>query len=761
MKQLLYSPREGEIEVVEVPAPGAAAGCVLVRTGASVLSAGTERMAVEFARKSMLEKARSRPDLVRQVVSKARRDGALTALRAVGSRLDRPSSLGYSSAGTVLEVGEGVSDLAAGDRVACAGAGYAAHAEIVCVPRNLVAKIPEPRVPRREPIEFEEAAFATLGAIAMHGLRLAEPQIGETVAVIGLGLVGLLAVQLARAAGCTVFGMDPDPERCRLAETLGCAGTAAEEEEFASLIAGHTEAIGADAAILAAATPSQGPVTLAGEVARERGRVIAVGAVGTEVPRKLYYEKELDFRISRSYGPGRYDREYEEKGHDYPIEYVRWTENRNLKAFLQLLAQGEVDVRALISHRFAITAAGQAYDVILGKTKEPFLGVILAYGEEGKLSRRVDLASWDMEAGRGSTVAIPRIGFLGAGNFALGVLIPAIRRTEGTRLAGVCATSGANAGYAARKFGFSFATTDPREILEDPEINTVVIATPHRQHAEEVIAALGAGKNVFCEKPLCVSEAELTEIVRAYMGSKEPRPQLMVGFNRRFAPMARALKEMLAERGGQPLVMHYRVNAGPAPEDGWMRDKDQRGRIVGEACHFVDLLTFLAGEAPVRVFARRAGNQESPQDDSTVIVLEFTNGSLGTISYVANGDKAFSKERLEVFCDGSVGVIDDFRRMELVRHGRRKTAVSHLRQDKGHRAEWQAFDTALRTAKAPIPFEEIVATTLVTFRILDSLERAEPVEVGRQGFFGACLDTAREERLRYSIESEVRSNGHV
>lgn len=747
--------------MVEVPAPGAAAGCVLVRTGASVLSAGTERTAVEFARKSMVEKARSRPDLVRQVVSKARRDGALAAFGAVRSRLDRPSSLGYSSAGTVLEVGEGVSDLGAGDRVACAGAGYAAHAEIVCVPRNLVAKIPEPRAPRREPIEFEEAAFATLGAIAMHALRLAEPQLGETVAVIGLGLVGLLAVELARAAGCTVFGMDPDPERCRLAETLGCAGTAREEEEFASLIAGHTGGIGADAAILAAATSSHGPVTLAGEVARERGRVIAVGAVGTEVPRKLYYEKELDFRISRSYGPGRYDQEYEEKGRDYPIEYVRWTENRNLKAFLQLLAQGQVDVEPLISHRFAITAASQAYDVILGKTKEPFLGVILAYGEEGKLCRRVDLASWDMEAGRGISVGISRIGLLGAGNFALGVLIPAIRGTEGSRLAGVCALSGASAEYAARKFGFSFATTNPREILDDPEINTVVIATPHRQHAEQVLGALGARKNAFCEKPLCVSEGELAEIVRTYTGLKEPRPQLMLGFNRRFAPMARALKEMLAGKGGQPLIMHYRVNAGAAPEDGWMQDKEQGGRIVGEACHFVDLLTFLAGEAPVRVFARRTGNRENPRDDSTVIVLEFADGSLGTISYVANGDKAFSKERLEVFCGGSVGVIDDFRRMELVRHGRRKTAVSRLRQNKGHRAEWRAFDRALGTAKAPIPFEEIVATTLVTFRILESLERAEPVEVGLPKFVDGCLNMAHEERRGYSLVTEIRSTGHA
>ncbi len=761
MKQLLYSPGDGEITVADVPAPQAGSGCVLVRTGASLVSAGTERMMLEFARKNLLEKTRSRPDLVQQVMSKARRDGALAAFHAVRNRLDRPSSLGYSSAGTVLDVGSGATHLKPGDRVACAGAGYAVHAEIVSVPRNLVAKIPKPEAPRSEPIAFEEAAFATLGAIAMHGLRLADPQLGETVAVIGLGLIGLLAVQLARVAGCTVLGMDPDEERCRLGETLGCTACATDEAEFESLIAAHTESIGADAVILAAATSSDGPVRLAGEIARPRCRVVAVGAVGTNVPRKLYYEKELDFRISRSYGPGRYDREYEDKGRDYPVEYVRWTENRNLKSFLDLLARGQVHVRPLIRRRMHVSEARQAYDLILGKTKEPSLGVVLIYGEEAALCRRVDLVSWGTGASQVGSEGTARVGLLGAGNFALGVLIPAIRGTDGAQLVGVCAATGASAQYAARKYGFQFATTDPGEILHNPEINTVVIATPHRQHAEQVVAALAAGKNVFCEKPLCISECELREIVRAYAQAKEPKPQWTVGFNRRFSPMARRLKEALGDRNGQPLVMQYRVNAGPIARDGWMQDEDQGGRMVGEVCHFVDLLTFLAGHAPVRVNARRPANHGNLLDDSAIIFLEFADGSLGTIAYVANGDKTFSKERLEIFCGGFAGAIDDFRRLELACHGRRKTVVSPLRQDKGHRAEWQAFDAALRTGKPPIPFEEIVATTLITFRILESLRLAESLEVKQQEFWSSCLQGVLEERLSCPIETETRSNGHV
>jgi len=756
VKQLTYSPAGGGVSVEEVPAPGCRPGCVLVRTVASVVSSGTERMALEFAQGSLLQKARSRPDIVHAVLDKARREGLLTAIQAIRSRLDRPASLGYSSAGVVLEVGSGVTDLHLGDRVACAGAGYAAHAEIVCMPRNLVTRIPEPGTNSERSIDFEEAAFATLGAVAMHGLRLGEPQLGETVAVIGLGLIGMLTVQLARAAGCAVIGMDPDEARCRLAEKFGCDTAVTEEDEFKSLIATHTGSTGADVVILAAATPSDQPVKLAAEIARSRGRVIAVGAISTNIPRNLYYEKELLFRVSRSYGPGRYDQEYEEKGHDYPLEYVRWTENRNLQSFLRFLAQGRLDVRSLITHRFAITEAWRAYDLVLGRAGGRFLGIVISYPQERQRHplQRMHLPQ-NLRAGCVGQAENLRVGLLGAGNFALGVLIPAMRTDPGTQLIGICAASGLSAQYGAKKFGFLHSTTDPEKILKDPEINTAVVATPHRLHASLAIRTLAARKNVFCEKPLCVSEPELAEIVRAYEDMAEPRPLLTVGFNRRFAPMASKLKEFLGARP-EPLILHYRVNAGPAPLKGWIQDRDQGGRVVGEICHFVDFFTFLVGESPVRVHARQLAVPGGTHNDNVVILLEFANGSLGTITYVANGDKSFPKERLEVFAGGSVGMIDDFRRLELVRNGRRKVVTSRWRQDKGHQAEWQAFATAVKTGKQPIPWEQMLATTLVTFRILESLQRRQPVEVRFGDFIANSLEQSSQEFRKHSPVEEIR-----
>jgi predicted dehydrogenase/threonine dehydrogenase-like Zn-dependent dehydrogenase len=707
VKQVLQSARTGELEVAEVPAPRVLPGCVLVRIAASLISAGTERASAEFASKNLLQKARSRPDLVRDVFKKIQRDGLLSAVSAVRSRLDQPTALGYSSAGVVMEIGEGISDLKPGDRVACAGAGFAVHAEIACIPRMLLAKIPSANV------GFESAAFTTLGAVAIHGVRTSEAKLGESVALIGLGLLGQLTLQVLNAAGCRVIGLDLRQERTQLAAKMGALAVTASESEFRDLCLRHSGGHGVDCVLITAETSSSGPVNLASEVARDRGIVVALGTVGMELQRKLYYEKELDFRISRSYGPGRYDSAFEQKGRDYPIGHVRWTETRNMEAFAQLLADGKIDVEPLITHRFPMENALAGYDLISRQQAEPFLGVLIQYDiEKEEESRRLELV-----AAPKTTPNQVRIGLLGAGNFARGVLIPAIRRDRGAQLAGMCATSGNRARSLATKYGFGFCTTDEDEIYSDCSINTVVIATRHHLHARQIVRALEAGKHVFCEKPLCLTEQELQQIELAYAGAGR---HLMPGFNRRFAPMARRMKAFLGEAGG-PFTMHYRINAGRLPADHWINDPQAGGgRILGEVCHFVDTLSFLAGSVPVEVQAR--GLPISNEEQDVVASIEFADGSLGTISYICSGDRAHSKERIEVFGSGCVAVLDDFRTLDLVRHGKKRSVRAWLRQDKGHAAEWKAFSEYIRNGgSAPIPFEEIVASTLATIRIVDSL----------------------------------------
>ncbi|HEU5402773.1 MAG TPA: bi-domain-containing oxidoreductase [Terriglobales bacterium] len=721
---MFQSVRTGVSTVEEVPAPALTPGYVLVRNAASLVSAGTERMVIEFAEKNMLQKAKARPDLVRQVMDKARREGVLNTLDAVRSRLGQPLSLGYSSAGTVVGVGEGVTDIAVGDRVACSGMNYASHAEIVSVPRMLVTPIPS------ETVSFEDAAFTTVGAIALHGIRLAEVKLGETVAVIGLGLIGQLTVQMLKAAGCVVLGMDLDPERCRLAERNGCNATAPDGEEFGSLIESRTMGRGADAVIITAASASSEPVELAGSIARAKAIVVAVGAVGTEIPRKPYYEKELDFRISRSYGPGRYDPEYEEKGHDYPVSYVRWTESRNMEAFLHFVADGKISLQPLVTHRFPIEQATEAYDLITGKKNEPFMGVLIRYLDEIDERRRIDL----IPETPGKTEEPVRVGVLGAGLFAGQVLLPAMQKAGGIEFAGVCTATGGTGKHAASRFGFRYCTTDEAEIFHDESINTVLVATRHHLHARQVIAALQAGKHVFCEKPLCLSIEELAEVVRAKSTASDQL--LMVGYNRRFAPMAQELKRFLSDIR-RPIAANYRINAGPIPAEHWTQDPAQGGgRILGEVCHFVDLLIFLTGSLPHAVFATALPASRNPQD-SVVVNLAFEDGSIGTVSYIAEGDKAFGKERIEVFGGGHVAVLDDFRTLELVNGGRRTTSKSALRQDKGHVGEWQAFSRAVREAgHSPIPLREIFAGMRATIGITESLRSGAPVTLDNN-FFAA------------------------
>ncbi len=735
MKQVVQSFRTGELLVMDVPSPAAGRGKVLVRNAASLVSAGTERMIVDFAKKNLLEKARSRPDLVREVLNKAWRDGALTTLDAVHNRLDQPLALGYSSAGVVVEVGAGVSEFKNGDPVACAGGGYAVHAELVSVPKNLVVKLPEN-------VDFESAAFTTLGAVAMQGIRLAEAKLGEIVAVIGLGLLGQPVVQMLKAAGCIVVGMDKQPSRAALAQQLGADAVTTTAEGLLSLCQQFSGGHGADAVVITADTRSNEPLQVAGQVARNKGIVSAIGAVGMTIPRSTYYEKELDFRISRSYGPGRYDTQYEEEGHDYPYGYVRWTEKRNMQAFAQLLSKSQVRLQPLITHRFPIEDASAAYALITGKPDEPFLGVLLTYPESPNTDRKMVSVSKETIADAGvnkpgSSDPLNKItiGIIGAGGFANSILLPAVKGVTGIGLVGVASGGGLSARSTAERFGFAYSTTDMQQILNDPDINTVAIATRHHLHARQVVAALNARKRVFVEKPLCLNLEELQEIIATYRtlangpALKASRfPFLMVGFNRRFAPFVVELKRQL-QSVQEPLMLHYRVNAGHIPLTHWVQDPLQGGgRLLGEVCHIVDLLIHLSSSCPMRVTTRSLPNSERYRDDNLLITLEFSNGSLGEITYVANGDTTCGKEYLEVFGGGLAARLDDYRVLTIHRGKQRIRRTSRLRQDKGHRAEWQALGGYLTGGgDEPMPFSEIVRTTETMFAAQRSLQTGEPV----------------------------------
>lgn len=719
MKQLLQNLRDGQTRVVNVPCPSARPGALLVRTEASLVSAGTERTLVAFAEKNLLGKARSRPDLVRQVLDKARREGVIPTMQAAFNRLDQPSPLGYSSAGTVAAVGSGMEDFQVGERVACAGGNFAVHAEYAVVPRNLIARLPDN-------VGFESAAFTTLGAIAMHGFRLAQPQLGERVAVIGLGLLGLLAAGVARAAGCSLLGIDLDPRRVTLARSMGHqAVTRAEAEEAGR---SFTRAQGFDVVLICADARSNDPVALAGALARDRGRVIAVGAVGLSIPRKIYYEKELFFQVSRSYGPGRYDSAYEERGQDYPAGFVRWTEGRNLESFVTLLSSGGVDVQPLISHRFPIDDATRAYDLITGKSKEPFLGVLLTYphaaGEETPATR-VALTSAPIPL---TVPGEPALGVLGAGNYATAVFLPTVSKVGGVRKVAVATATGLSARHAAERFGFSAACSSEQELIDSPEVNIVAILTRHQQHARQTLACLRAGKAVYCEKPLAITSSELDRIEESLR--QESLPLLMVGFNRRFAPYAVRMHEFLGA-SKEPFVAHYRINAGAIPLNHWTQDPAQGGgRIIGEGCHFIDFLSYLAGAAPVSVTAQALPDNGRYHQDNAVLTLTFPDGSLGSIAYLANGDKSFPKERVEVFRGGRVAVLDDFRRLETIQDGKRQVAQSRLGQDKGHRGAWMAFLQAVKNGgQPPIPYDQLIGVTRATFAAMQSLTDGYPVKV--------------------------------
>ncbi|OGN77595.1 MAG: hypothetical protein A2X24_09925 [Chloroflexi bacterium GWB2_54_36] len=710
MKQLLKNMRDGQTLVADVPVPAVRPGMALIRTAASLVSVGTERMVVEFAEKSLVGKAASRPDLVRQVVDKARREGIVSTVEAAFNRLDQPMALGYSSAGTIVAVGDGLDGYHVGDRVACAGGGFAVHAEYALVPKNLLAPVPAE-------VDFESAAFATLGAIALQGFRLAQPQVGERVAIIGLGLLGLLTAGIARAAGCTVFGIDLDPSRVTLAQKLGATAVSRSGAEEAGR--SFSQGRGFDSVLICADTTSDDPVTLAGELARDRGTVVAVGAVGLDIPRKIYYEKELQVFISRSYGPGRYDPAYEEKGQDYPYGYVRWTEGRNLEAVIDLIGSGRMDVQPLITHRFPIENADQAYELISGKRNEPFLGVLITYPQ----------ADTDITASRvtlpGAVLPTPKpgelaLGVLGAGNYASATFLPAVQSVGGAARVGIASATGLSARHAGQRFGFTYASSSEQEVLQDEHINLIAILTRHDQHARQVAAALEGGKAVFCEKPLAINPDDLAVVERAL--AIPGTPLLTVGFNRRFAPFSQRLATFLANRT-EPLAAHYRVNAGFLPATHWLHDPlVGGGRIIGEGCHFIDYLIFLTGSLPVKVFAAALPDSGRYHQDNVMMTFTFADGSIGTVTYLANGDKSFPKERVEVFCGGKVAVLDDFRTLELTTNGRRERIKSNLHQDKGHRAGWETFLKAVRRGgQPPIPYDQLLAGARAAFTAVRSL----------------------------------------
>jgi predicted dehydrogenase/threonine dehydrogenase-like Zn-dependent dehydrogenase len=705
MNQVLQNLKTGEIELVDIPAPVCRPGQLLIASRRSLISAGTERMLVEFGQASLLAKARSQPERVRQVLTKIHTDGLLPTLEAVFARLDQPLPLGYCNAGVVLEVGEGVNGFAVGDRVVSNGP----HAELVCMPVNLCARIPDG-------VSDDEAAFTVLAAVGLQGIRLVDPTLGEHVVIIGMGLLGLMTAQMLLANSCRVLGIDLDPGKLALARSLGVetADISAGADPVAVGMA-FSGGRGVDAVLITASTKSSDPVHQAAQMSRKRGRIVLVGVTGLELSRADFYEKELTFQVSCSYGPGRYDEKYEQGGQDYPFGFVRWTEQRNFEAVMNLMASGKLDVKALISRQMPQAQAAQAYRLLL--EDHALLGVLLAYPETGVDQNRTVTAR-RMVQPVPSAAQNPVVGVIGAGNFASMVLIPALKKTPAV-LKTIASGNDTTAAVAARRFGFQRATSDYQAILDDPEINTVFIATRHDLHARLVVGALQAGKHVFVEKPLALNRDELKSIQEAWLGTQGQ--QLMVGFNRRFSPLTVRMQQLLAGRS-QPVSAVYTVNAGAIPPDHWTQDlRTGGGRIIGEGCHFIDLLRYLVGHPITGLEARMIGaaNGVTIRQDKMTILLEFSDGSTGAVHYLANGSKNFPKERVEVFSEGRVLVMDNFK---LLRgygwKGFNKLGLS--RQDKGHNAEIAAFIVRLASGgESLIPMPELVEATLASYTAVE------------------------------------------
>ena len=713
MKQILQNLKTGTTEVAEVPCPRVSGGQLLIRTTRSLISAGTERMLVDFGKANPIEKARQQPDKVRMVLDKIKTDGLMPTLDAVRNKLEQPLPLGYCNVGEVLEIGKGVDGFALGDRVASNGK----HAEVVSVPVNLCARIPDA-------VRDEAAAFTVIGAIALQGIRLVQPTLGEAVVVTGLGLIGQITVQLLRAHGCRVLGIDFDPAKLAMAKSFGA--------EVVNLGAGEdpvqaaerfSRGRGVDAVLVTAATKSSEPMHQAALMCRKRGRIVLVGVTGLELSREDFFKKELTLQVSCSYGPGRYDVNYEERGQDYPVGYVRWTEQRNFEAVLDMMADGRLDVKPLISHRFTLEQTEAAYAVVGGS--EPSLGILLEYPswevKPDAMVREstVRLTAHEVVPGTGRPASVA---FVGSGNYASAVLIPAFK-AAGAHLSSVASSAGVSGVHAAKKYGFEETTTDTARLFADPKVDALVITTRHNSHARFVLQALEAGKHVFVEKPLCLTLEELKEIEALYSKLKTQNsklPLLMVGFNRRFAPQVQKIKGLLIGVSG-PKAFVMTVNAGAIPSDHWTQDMEiGGGRIIGEACHFIDLLRFLAG-SPVVSLSSLA--MDSANGDTASLQLSFADGSIGTVHYFANGCKAFPKERLEVFASGRVLQLDNFRK--LLSFGWPGFNKMNLwRQDKGQNACAAAFVSAIeKGTDTPIPAAEIFEVARVSIEAAEQLRK--------------------------------------
>ncbi len=709
MKQVIQNFRSGVLKVDNVPSPVLRDGGLLVMNHVSLISPGTEKSTVQVAQKSLLGKAMERPEMVRKVIAAIQKDGLKDTLKRVFDRLDTPAALGYSCAGTVAAVGSNASQFSVGDRVACAGQNYASHAEVIYVPKHLCVKLPVT-------VGFDDAAFVTLGAIALQGVRQAEPRLGDRIAVIGLGLLGQLTVQMLKASGCRVLGSDLDSAKLNLARQLGADDTAS-PSGLIDAAAGFSEGHGVDAVIITASTKDNNPVEIAGAIARKKGKVVVVGAVGMNLPREPYYKKELDFKLSMSYGPGRYDSEYEEKGHDYPYGYVRWTENRNMAAFLDLVGDAKVQVKPLVTHRFEIDHADEAYRMMMeGQT--PYMGMLITYPLD------------DQQALARSVTVVPNkpagpltLGLIGAGNHVKDMLIPQLQDLSTVAIRAVCTASGINAKALAEKLRAAYCTSDYQEVLRDPAVNAVIIGTRHDSHGLLVVKALEADKHVFVEKPLCLTEEELDAIREVYQHKVVKGLRLIVGFNRRFSPHADTARAFFRHREN-PLVMTYRINAGTIPAEHWIQDPAVGGgRLVGEVCHFVDYMQSMCGASTTTVFARRIGHHASRlTDDQCVITLTFSDGSIGSIIYTAGGNAGLAKERFEAHADGKSLTMDDFMETQLYT-GTQREIFKTPKRDKGFKREMAYFAQAVEQGGPSLmSFDDIAAATRACLLAVKSLQ---------------------------------------